>query len=76
MAFIHNDLAGVAWPDTGNGLHLAAAVEAVHDDPACWDWARFIGEPQLAAIARRYDLTYATPARPAETTTTNEGARQ
>ncbi len=68
-------LAGIAWPDTSDGLTLASRLQECHDDKNSWDGSEFIGESVLVDLARRYDLTYATPARPAETTTTNEGAR-
>lgn len=79
LAGRYPDLAGIAFPGdvTGRGLALAFRLQGAHDSAKNWEGCKFIGEPALASIAARFNLTYTPPARPAETNNNNneEGAR-
>lgn len=61
----HPELAGVAWPDTAEGIRLASALQGLHD----YDRYRRLdggglnarGEIRTKEIAQVFNLTYRSP---------------
>ncbi len=50
------DLAGVAWPDTDNGIDLASKLQGAHDNDLNWDDDGFCGWEDLFSLAAHYGL--------------------
>ncbi len=59
------ELAGIAWPDTPQGVRLASRLQALHDRYINWNHkaGRFglVGETHAQEIAELYGLVYTPP---------------
>jgi len=65
--FDYPDLTGTAWPDTENGVTLAACLQWLHDIDGyrteTGGGLSPIGERRAAGIATTYGLTYTPPGK-------------
>ena len=53
---VYLDLAGIAWPDTDDGISLAEALQSLHDISENWDESGFVGWDAAYSIAYNFGL--------------------